>query len=179
VYIYLCCPSRDVAGRAFPLDRGSWMRSFPTLAGVIQRIPDESRWAAFSNVTCRAWSAGRVAIIGDAAHAMAPNLGQGAAVAITSAVGMAEALDRHADVATGLRAWERAERPIIDATQRYSRLYGKIGTSWPRPLLDARSGLVWAVGQSRAIQRRVNVAAHHFPTTTPTSTAHDQQEVSA
>ncbi len=163
VYIYLCCPSDDLSGRAFPLDRESWIGSFPTLAHVIERIPDESRWIGFSNVTCHAWSSGRTAIIGDAAHAMAPNLGQGAAVAITSAVALAATLGATTDIPAGLRAWERSERPVVDATQRYSRIYGRIGTSWPRPLLSARSGLVWAVGRSARIQRRVNVAAHHHP----------------
>jgi 2-polyprenyl-6-methoxyphenol hydroxylase-like FAD-dependent oxidoreductase len=94
---------------------------------------------------------------------MAPNLGQGAAVSITSAVALAAALDSEPDVPSALRAWEAAERPVIDATQRWSRVYGRLGTSWPRPLLPARSGLVWAVGRSRGLQRRINAAAHHFP----------------
>jgi 2-polyprenyl-6-methoxyphenol hydroxylase-like FAD-dependent oxidoreductase len=164
VYVYLCCPSDDFAGRAYPLDRESWIGSFPNLRGVIERVPDEpGRWMSFSEVETRGWSAGRVAILGDAAHAMAPNLGQGACVAITSAVALAAALDAAPDVPSALAAWEARERPIAETTQRFSRFYGRMGTRWPRPLLDARSAIVWGIGRSERLQRRINVAAHHMP----------------
>ena len=67
------------------------------------------------------------------------------------------------DVPSALRAWEQSERPVTDATQRYSRIYGKIGVTWTKHLLDLRSSLVGLIGRSRYVQRRVNVAAHHFP----------------
>ena len=53
---------------------------------------------------------------------------------------------------------------MTDATQRYSRIYGKIGVTWTKHLLDLRSSLVGLIGRSRYVQRRVNIAAHHFPT---------------
>jgi 2-polyprenyl-6-methoxyphenol hydroxylase-like FAD-dependent oxidoreductase len=163
VYVYLCCPSRDARGRAKPVDREAWIASFPHLRHAVERIPDEGRWANFYDVTCRSWSAGRVAIVGDAAHAMSPQLGQGACVAMTNALALGEALDRTGDVPAALAAWERSERPVTDATQKYSRIYGKIGISWTDHLLDLRSGLVWLIGRSQFIQKRANVAAHHFP----------------
>jgi 2-polyprenyl-6-methoxyphenol hydroxylase-like FAD-dependent oxidoreductase len=163
VYVYLCCPARDARGRAKPLDRESWIRSFPHLRGAVARIPDEGRWAPFFNVVCRSWSAGSVAIVGDAAHAMSPQLGQGACVAMTNAIALGQALDAYADVPAALQAWERSERPATDATQRYSRIYGTIGISWTKTLLDLRSALVWLIGRSEYIQRKANVAAHHFP----------------
>ena len=163
VYVYLCCPARDVGGRAKPLDRASWIRSFPHLRDAVERIPDEGRWAPFFNVTCTSWSAGRTAIVGDAAHAMSPQLGQGACVAMTNALALGQALDTHEDVPVALRAWELSERPVTDATQKYSRIYGKIGVTWTDHLLDLRSGLVWLVGRSQYVQRKANVAAHHFP----------------
>jgi hypothetical protein len=49
---------------------------------------------------------------------------------------------------------------VTDATQRYSRLYGRVGTRWPRPLADLRSALIWTAGRSQRWQERVNVAAH-------------------
>jgi 2-polyprenyl-6-methoxyphenol hydroxylase-like FAD-dependent oxidoreductase len=163
VYVYLCCPSRDLDGRAKPLDRASWIRSFPHLSDIIERIPETGVWASFSDVECHAWTAGSAAILGDAAHAMSPNLGQGACVAMANGLALAAALEGRADVPAALKAWEARERPVVAATQRFSRLYGRIGTRWPRPLLDARSALVWAVGRSPALQRKINVAAHHLP----------------
>jgi 2-polyprenyl-6-methoxyphenol hydroxylase-like FAD-dependent oxidoreductase len=164
VYVYLCCLEADAAGRARPVDRVSWIESFPNLADVIERIPDAGRWASFSDSVCRSWQQGRVALLGDAAHAMSPNLGQGACVAMANASSLALSLDRFGDVSTALSQWERAERPITDATQRYSRLYGRIGTKWPRQLLDLRSAAIWAAGRSKRVQKRVNVAATHVST---------------
>jgi 2-polyprenyl-6-methoxyphenol hydroxylase-like FAD-dependent oxidoreductase len=162
VYVYLCCPSDDLEGRRRPLNRAAWTESFPHLADVIERIPaDVGRWAAFSDVAVHSWSNGRVAIIGDAAHAMSPNLGQGACVSMTNGLALAEALERHATVEEALQAWEASERPVVDATQRYSRWYGRAGTRWPKPLLDVRSALVWGVGRSPGLERKINVAAHH------------------
>lgn len=167
VYVYLCCPEADLAGRAKPLDRASWTQSFPQLAEVIARIPEVGRWAEFSDSVCRSWHARRVAILGDAAHAMSPNLGQGACVAMANAGSLANALDRYDDPRVALERWEQAERPVTDATQRYSRIYGRVGTAWPRQLLDLRSALVWAAGRSKRVQQRVNVAATHVSALRP------------
>jgi 2-polyprenyl-6-methoxyphenol hydroxylase-like FAD-dependent oxidoreductase len=99
-------------------------------------------------------------VIGDAAHAMSPNLGQGAAVAMQSGYLLAQELKRERDVPAALARWEAGHRPIADATQRFSRLYGRVGTHWPRGLLDLRSLMVWALGKSDRLQRHINVAAH-------------------
>jgi 2-polyprenyl-6-methoxyphenol hydroxylase-like FAD-dependent oxidoreductase len=120
-------------------------------------------------VSCRSWSEGRIAIVGDAAHAMSPQLGQGACVAMTNALALGQALDAHSDVPTALAAWERSERAFTDATQKYSRIYGKIGIGWTQHMLDVRSGLVWLLGRSQFIQKKANVAAHHFPSPVSTS----------
>lgn len=163
VYVYLCCPERDTLGVDQGDDRATWTDSFPYLDDVISRIPDGGRWASFADIVCDKWSSGRVALVGDAAHAMSPNLGQGACVALANAVALADALDRHEDIPRALEVWERAERPIADATQRYSRLYGAVGTKWPQGLLGARSALVSVLAQWKSFQRRANAAAMHVP----------------
>jgi hypothetical protein len=47
--------------------------------------------------------------------------------------------------------------------QRYSRLYGTIGTRWPARLLDARSALIWSLAKAKPVQRRIQFAAGYFP----------------
>jgi 2-polyprenyl-6-methoxyphenol hydroxylase-like FAD-dependent oxidoreductase len=160
VYIYLCCPAADVDGCQSPANHNAWIKSFPSLRMYIERVTDNGRWASFSDVTCNAWSKGRVAIIGDAAHAMSPNLGQGACVAMQTAFVLSRDLNDTADIPTVLKRWETRLRPLVDTTQRFSRFYGRVGTSWPNALLDLRSALIWAIGQSKTLQRRINVAAH-------------------
>jgi 2-polyprenyl-6-methoxyphenol hydroxylase-like FAD-dependent oxidoreductase len=180
VYVYLCCPAEDVEGREKPLNVDSWARSFPGFRDVLERIPDVGRWATFHDVVTRAWRCGRVALVGDAAHAMSPNLGQGANVAMTSGVSLAHALETYADVPSALEAWELRERPVVEATQRYSRMYGRIGTSWPAWALDARSALVWGIGRSKRLQNKINAATFHFPMpSSPLPTPSDHDPVAA
>jgi 2-polyprenyl-6-methoxyphenol hydroxylase-like FAD-dependent oxidoreductase len=164
-YVFLCGPERDTAGtQQQPFNRDTWVRSFPHFRSQLDRIPDmpEGRWAAFYDVTTTAWYRGRGAVIGDAAHAMSPNLGQAACMAMTNSVALAQALDRH-DVDTALRIWQHSERPVTSRVQRYSRVYGKIGTRWPGRLLDARSALIWSLAKARPVQRRIQFAAGYFP----------------
>lgn len=160
IYIYTCCPAKDLEGRQQPFNHKSWGDSFPRVRQYLERIPDQSRWAAFHDVRTHSWANGHGAIVGDSATAMAPNLGQAACIAMVNGFAMAKVLDRYDDVPTGLKAWEQRQRGVSDATQKYSRLYGKVGTRWPRPLTDFRSGLVWLAGRSESWQQRVNVAAH-------------------
>ena len=78
----------------------------------------QSHWAHFQTIRLKRWSAGRVAVLGDAAHAMPPYLAQGAGHAMMNALGLAEALcARRATIEAGARAWERRERPLTEHTQ--------------------------------------------------------------
>lgn len=165
-YIFLCCPDSDIEGKQqSPFNRATWLESFPHMKSQLDRIPDhpESRYATFHDVKARAWHVGNAAIIGDAAHAMSPNLGQAACCGMMNAVALGQALQRYDDIGVALEAWETSERPVTDRVQRYSRLYGRMGTSWPRQLLDARSALIWALGKAKPVQKRINYAAAYFP----------------
>lgn len=164
-YVFLCCPADDTEGvQQQPFNRETWLREYPRFRDQLERIPDnpEGRWAPFYDVSANGWHKGRVAIIGDAAHAMSPNLGQAACVAMTNAVALGQALSRW-DVPEALERWEDSERPVADRVQKYSRFYGWIGTHWPTKLLEARSGLVWSLGASKAVQRRINFANDYVP----------------
>lgn len=82
------------------------------------------------------WSAGPVTLLGDAAHAMTPNLGQGACQAIEDAAVLADCLRGGADVPTGLRDYEERRRARTAAIARQSRLIGRVG-QWSNPLACA------------------------------------------
>lgn len=164
-YIFLCCPEKDTEGtQQQPFNRDTWLESFPHFRSQLERIPDnpEGRWAAFYDVTTSGWYRGRAAIIGDAAHAMSPNLGQAACVAMMNGVALAQALSRH-DIDSALSVWERSEEPVVRRVQRYSRVYGKVGTRWPDQLLGARSALIWTLAKAKPFQRRIQFAANYFP----------------
>jgi 2-polyprenyl-6-methoxyphenol hydroxylase-like FAD-dependent oxidoreductase len=71
------------------------------------------------------WSEGRIVLVGDAAHAATPGVGQGAAQAIEDAVVLADRLARNGDVATALGEYEAIRRPRAEAVLKLSRRVDK------------------------------------------------------
>ncbi|MFE1441919.1 FAD-dependent monooxygenase [Streptomyces sp. NPDC058739] len=75
---------------------------------------------------------GRIALLGDAAHAMTPNLGQGACQALEDAVTLAHCLDTHQDTTAALRAYDLVRRPRAQSVARRSARLGTVGQlAWP------------------------------------------------
>jgi len=140
-YVFIIGPEKDRRASAIPVDRDYWTRVMPHLAGVFRRIPGEvGAHHAHAYVTCHRWSAGRVALIGDAAHAQPPNLGQGAGLAIAAAWRLAS-LAAADDLPAALRTWEQQTRPGADTVQRLTTAYSLAGYLWPAPLLPVRAQL--------------------------------------
>ena len=79
------------------------------------------------------WSRGRVTLLGDAAHAMTPNLGQGAGQAIEDALALATCLTREFSVSSALQAYERQRLRRANAIARRSQRLGQV-LQWERPL---------------------------------------------
>ncbi|MBM3558445.1 MAG: FAD-dependent monooxygenase [Alphaproteobacteria bacterium] len=164
LYAILTCPTSDVSGRATPLDTAAWTATFPALAPLLARIRDHTdwshcRWAEFETVILPRWSAGRVAILGDAAHAMTPYLGQGAGTAMMNALSLAVHLDRYLDTERALAAWEATERPHTEHTQRWSRHYG-----WTLAMPDPLKPLWLRAKRLPPLARRFGATARRVPT---------------
>lgn len=77
---------------------------------------------------------GRAVLLGDAAHAMTPHLGQGACQAIEDAVVLGGLLEEHGDVDEALLEYDRVRRPRAREVARMSRLSGRIGQQLANPL---------------------------------------------
>lgn len=86
--------------------------------------------------TSRRWGVGRVSLLGDAAHAMTPNLGQGACQAIEDALVLAQELAQAETIEAGLRAYEAARVARANAVVVTARRLGVIG-QWQNPLACA------------------------------------------
>ena len=73
------------------------------------------------SVRCDAWSCGNIVLIGDAAHAMSPNLGQGANCALVDALALVSHIaagNPNEDVSVALAWFERERRPQVDRLQQ-------------------------------------------------------------
>ncbi len=82
-----------------------------------------------------AYAAGHVVLVGDAAHAMTPNLGQGACQALEDAVVLGQLLDSRdgADISDGLGAYDRLRRPRTQMIVQRSHRIGAVA-QWASPV---------------------------------------------
>lgn len=91
---------------AMKADFSGW---HPSVDVLLDRLETPYRWALFERKPLSVWSAGRVALLGDACHAMPPFLAQGAAMALEDAVVLARCLKRRPDdVSHALRDYGEA-----------------------------------------------------------------------
>jgi len=163
-YVLLTCTVHDKAAATSPIDPDEWARSFPAMREMFVRMRDEadwpqSHWAHFQTIQLKRWSAGRIAVLGDAAHAMPPYLAQGAGHAMMNALGLAESLRQAPSMERALEEWERRERPLTEHTQLWTRIYGAT-MFLPKPLKKI-SILVEKIPWIAAQHVRV---ANHVPT---------------
>jgi len=108
------------------------------------------------------WTRGAVGLLGDAAHAMTPNLGQGAAMAIEDALVLARELNAHESATTALAAYEARRRPRVLDIQTRSRSIGKVA-QWQAPLaVRARNWLLRNTPGS-ATQKTVERVVSYVP----------------
>lgn len=119
-------------GWAIRADIGEIRREFedwdPNLQALLAAMPPEScfKWGLFDRNPLPRWSVGRATLVGDAAHAMLPFLGQGAAMGIEDGLVLARALTDIADVEHALLRYEGARRERATRVQLRSREIPKI-----------------------------------------------------
>ncbi|MFD9030893.1 FAD-dependent monooxygenase [Streptomyces sp. NPDC059567] len=114
---------------------GSWPDPVPALLAAVP-VDAVLRHDLYDLPPLASFACGRVALLGDAAHAMTPNLGQGACQALEDAVTLAHCLDGAPDVAAALRSYDRLRRPRTRAITRRSARLGTVGQlSWPPAVL--------------------------------------------
>ena len=102
---------------------GDWHDPIPE---IIEATEETSllRHDVYEGPLLSRWSRGRVTLLGDAAHTMTPNLGQGACIAIEDAVVLADCLKTETDVVAGLHLYEKRR---VTRANTIARLAGLIG----------------------------------------------------
>lgn len=128
--------ARDVEGF-----RSAWSAALPVAARVLARVAsfDALLVNAVVRVDCRSWVDGRIVLLGDAAHAMAPTLGQGANSAIVDAGTLATELSADGTVADGLARYAARRRPAVRRVQDHAdrlSVLSNLRRRWPRGIRD-------------------------------------------
>lgn len=75
-------------------------------------------WAQFTQVRNRRWRAGRIALMGDAAHTTHFTIGSGTRLAMEDALTLASALASHGEIESALTAYEADRRAALRNAQR-------------------------------------------------------------
>ncbi|SEJ93354.1 2-polyprenyl-6-methoxyphenol hydroxylase [Deinococcus reticulitermitis] len=128
------------AGRA-PLLR-KLFQSFPAPVGAVLEILNADSGVIQTDIyelRTHLWRAPNMALIGDAAHAMTPNLGQGAGMGIEDAVVLAQCLDRYGNSPEALATYEQVRQERASAIATQSRWLGVMGQLEANLLIHLRN----------------------------------------
>lgn len=108
-----------------------WPQARERLQGVT--VHTQLARASYRDAVVARWYRGRVALAGDAAHAMSPQLGQGVNMALMDAWTLCEALRGEGDVDAALACYQRQRRAHVTIYQFWSR--------WLTPLFQSERDL--------------------------------------
>lgn len=122
-----------------------WPELTPLLASI--ETPGQMQRARYRDVVVRQSASSRVAFIGDAAHAMSPQLGQGVNMALLDAETLADALAESRSIAGALHAYARRRQAHLRVYQSLSRWLTPLFQSDHRGLAGIRDTLSGPLGQ--------------------------------
>ncbi|MEM5584857.1 NAD(P)/FAD-dependent oxidoreductase [Roseibium sp. AS2] len=125
LYLGLMAPAADPRGSHVPLDLEVWVEMFPFLEPCLVEAAklQSARYDKYATTKLDNWVNGKVALVGDAAHAMCPALAQGAGCAMVNAFSLSQDLAEQSSVEDALAGWEKRIRPITDRCQALSGEY--------------------------------------------------------
>ncbi len=98
----------------------------PQARRLLAHVDTTFTWGLYDREPLTRWTQGRLCLLGDAAHAMLPHMGQGANQAIEDAMALATFLRgaSAADVPEALTRYETLRRDRTAHVQRFSRMNG-------------------------------------------------------
>ena len=100
--------------------RASFPNPEPRLEKLLSLVTECSKWGLFTRPLTQNWGRGRIELIGDAAHAMLPNAGQGACQAFEDAYILARWLEACRDPVEAFANFRRIRIPRVHGVQRLS-----------------------------------------------------------
>jgi 2-polyprenyl-6-methoxyphenol hydroxylase-like FAD-dependent oxidoreductase len=109
---------------------------YPEMRGLMEKIhsQDQLFFASYSHITLKKWHDEQLLCIGDAAHAMSPQLGQGVALGLYDAWILNKCLNEKDDIASAFKEYSRCRSSHIRWLQFVSKLvtpmFQSSGSDW-------------------------------------------------
>jgi 2-polyprenyl-6-methoxyphenol hydroxylase-like FAD-dependent oxidoreductase len=120
---------------------GDWAQPVPALIAATKEA-SILRNDMYDRPPAQRWSGGRVTLVGDAAHPMSPNQGQGACQALEDAVALGESIERTSSLTEAFQLYERRRLRRANREVTMSRQTTR-GVQIENPLVCAlRDGLI-------------------------------------
>jgi 2-polyprenyl-6-methoxyphenol hydroxylase-like FAD-dependent oxidoreductase len=136
----------------------SWADPIPAVLAATD--PDEVlRNDLYDRDHARPWSRGPVVVVGDAAHAMRPHLGQGGCQGIEDAAVLARFVDGDDNLAAAFARFAAFRRPRVLPLVRESKLIGQIVNMRPALLSGLASRATALIPEALATRHLAAVAA--------------------
>jgi 2-polyprenyl-6-methoxyphenol hydroxylase-like FAD-dependent oxidoreductase len=119
----------------------AWLMTFPDPVPALVKATEDDRILRNDIIDLkplRSWSKGRVVLLGDAAHATTPNMGQGGCQAVESAWVLAHFLKKSKTIAAAFQQYEQTRREkafqVVQSSWRIGKLahwsYGQRLRNW-------------------------------------------------
>jgi 2-polyprenyl-6-methoxyphenol hydroxylase-like FAD-dependent oxidoreductase len=164
-YWWASVRTRERSGGTPAEEKEALLRRFagwhPTVSALIEATVPEAiiRTPLYDRRPTSRWTEGRLALLGDAAHPMLPNLGQGAGQAIEDAVALADALLGEADTVAALARYGAIRAKRANTIVRRSRQMARIAHLANPLAVAARNALLRASTPSKTLRRLEPVIA--------------------
>ncbi len=144
----------------------TWAEPVPTVLSTTDPAAVQ-RHDMYDRNTARTWAQGPVVLVGDAAHAMRPHLGQGGCQALEDAAILAAFVGEGADLATAFSRFAAFRRPRVAPLIRESTLVGTVVNLRPA-FLSAAGARATALIPEAVVTRHLAAIASRTAFTMPT-----------
>jgi 2-polyprenyl-6-methoxyphenol hydroxylase-like FAD-dependent oxidoreductase len=167
-YWWASMRGRESDGRDPAIEKSMLLRAFSNwhapIAELIAATPPEAiiRTCLYDRSSLERLSVGRVALVGDAAHPMLPNLGQGACQAVEDGVVLADELEATDDIVTALGRYDARRARHTAAVVKASRQMSRVA-HLRNPLAGALRNVLLRASPPSVSLRRLEPIVGHVP----------------
>jgi 2-polyprenyl-6-methoxyphenol hydroxylase-like FAD-dependent oxidoreductase len=145
--------------------RRLWADACPAAGRVLEGLAslDDLLVNEATRIDCARWVDGRLVLLGDAAHAMAPNVGQGANSALVDGAVLVDALATAGGQASALATYERRRRAPVRRVQDAAGVLARLGEVRSPVLRWTRDKLIRLVLGRMSAERSVRLGQQEEP----------------